>query len=733
MKLNRRRGATLGLVAVCVFVIILLAVGFFILAKIIGGQREAANATDAGVLVVARNAMSPSIVGVNLSSLGNDTHDFIGLDDNITGLGAAPGNSRISMQNINRLVAQSVLVALNAQSIDTPDAAGNARRVAQATRDVATELRNRLHNASTLNNEFTRVAHSNNTKMWAGQKVNLVGNIESSFMRPGFSTNVFFHGDTQTEVNLPSTLLNSNANAATSTTDGSRYMAGYTPWSISVGHGPPVEVAGVPIFPRTQPHIVDVGEFDAATTDQVPGAYLPPNAFKATSQATEGTTGHVGGSLACAIVGVLDRDFPAAIPRGYVRINNGEDANAQNTPIVDPVVDGTQDIFNNELWAPNSISVATPGTTSPGAGNTMFTRGNELDAWVTWNNDSAATAATMPSPAGIFVVINQAPGFRAATVDELADNTYHSDVSQTPGVMGLTQCNTQNGWGQNACLFDPNGITNPDGTPRHGNMPSAAAQAYGRFSAVNNTANPDGYTNIEYMKASVLQQRANGAECARVDPPTQASGMKRFNVRGCFNTSPGNPSPAFGAVDTPKAYLDQISDGGANQCATDVVGLIANRMSQVDHGIDRQMVENALNNSSMPLAMGQTLVLYSPGPGLVTMTPINPGTYFRAADANLSDNDGRSSTQVIPCENTYRIDGTVLNSTNGAGAGGDVCTIGDANYHASPFTELRNAPNGEVRAVDRAVWTPASGFNNLLGDLKFENTALNGGSFCKPN
>lgn len=63
MKLNRRRGATLGLVAVCVFVVIILAVGFFILAKIIGGEREVGNATDAGVLIVARNAMSPTIVG----------------------------------------------------------------------------------------------------------------------------------------------------------------------------------------------------------------------------------------------------------------------------------------------------------------------------------------------------------------------------------------------------------------------------------------------------------------------------------------------------------------------------------------------------------------------------------------------------------------------------------------------------------------------------------------------
>lgn len=59
MILHRKKGATLGLVAVCVFVVIVLGVGFFILSKIIGGEREVANATDAGVLTVAAKRYPP--------------------------------------------------------------------------------------------------------------------------------------------------------------------------------------------------------------------------------------------------------------------------------------------------------------------------------------------------------------------------------------------------------------------------------------------------------------------------------------------------------------------------------------------------------------------------------------------------------------------------------------------------------------------------------------------------
>jgi hypothetical protein len=53
---RRRKGATLGLVASCVLVIIVLGMGVFFLAKLFGGGREVANATDAGTLSIAKNA-----------------------------------------------------------------------------------------------------------------------------------------------------------------------------------------------------------------------------------------------------------------------------------------------------------------------------------------------------------------------------------------------------------------------------------------------------------------------------------------------------------------------------------------------------------------------------------------------------------------------------------------------------------------------------------------------------
>jgi hypothetical protein len=78
--------------------------------------------------------------------------------------------------------------------------------------------------------------------------------------------------------------------------------------------------------------------------------------------------------------------------------------------------------------------------------------------------------------------------------------------------------------------------------------------------------------------------------------------------------------------------------------------------------------------------------------------------------------------------NQYNIENKMVNATMGAGPG--TCgSNGDAGFHTAPFMEV----SGPLRAVDRALYTPASGWRNLLGDITFENEAKDSGTFCKPN
>lgn len=765
MKLKRRRGATLGLVAVCVLVIIVLGIGFFILSQILGGGREAANATDAGVLTVARNALSPANINTNLTgdSDANPVNDFIPFDTAYSGLGQASG--KIDMLGINRVVAQAVMVALNAQEINTGAATGHAQSVASAAQNIARNLRTLLDNNAYLRGQFTSVASANNTKMFQGNKATLTGAIVSGYMRPNFSTNVYWTQATQNAlgVGLPSMLKNTQSGALTH--NGDSYMAGYVNFPIPVGGGT-VNIAGVPVFPQQKPHLVDIGEFDpSSAADPLGTDYLPPNAFRTNTRTQENNSGNFGGAVACAIVGALDKDYPAQMPRGYVRIINGQPRNAGN--VNNPVVDGTNDVFNNELWPPNGggVDVANNGVfalnANPGGQQLM-------SDWATFNTTPPTTTTSStpappppPAPPQATTVTNPDGSTTTTTTTTSGTTTTTTAVttypdgststtttsgpaspplpSQSPGlysgvkvitpsgyrdvtdadVQGITNiaddCDAIDGWDRRpACAFP-----NDDGSAPGGGDVVHAIQAWTGANNVTGGIPSSGFTAVENQKAQLLTNRAGGARCASV-VPVAPSGMKVFNPNGCYAT-PASPID-FGVTGSPLEYLNQISQGNPG-CSNNVLALITKRMQQADPSVDINMVRTAL--STQQLRMGETLFLYSPGPGAaIQLDSAPPGAYF---NPNIT-NDGNNSAVEVSCENQYNISNTMVNANKGAGPG--TCgSHGDAGFHQAPFTQ---GP-GLLRAADRAIFTPASGWRNLLGDVNFENEAKDSGTFCKPN
>ena len=111
MKSRTNRGATFGLVAIAALVIIIVGVSIFFLAKIIAGGREVANATDAGMLNVAKNFIKNPSVSVD--------PEFA----DVTNKGP------VSLINYNACVAKALLVALNAQAMGNGLALSHAGQV----------------------------------------------------------------------------------------------------------------------------------------------------------------------------------------------------------------------------------------------------------------------------------------------------------------------------------------------------------------------------------------------------------------------------------------------------------------------------------------------------------------------------------------------------------------------------------------------------------------------------
>ena len=140
MKPRRRKGATLGLVAVSLLVIIVIGVGCYFLIKLCGGGREVGNSTDAGTLNVAKYALRSSLASAPIPSDATGYQFFAGCAD--PNLKDASGNpiQAISLFTYNRCVAQALLMAINRRSTRCcPTAVAHANQVFSQLQTIGTD------------------------------------------------------------------------------------------------------------------------------------------------------------------------------------------------------------------------------------------------------------------------------------------------------------------------------------------------------------------------------------------------------------------------------------------------------------------------------------------------------------------------------------------------------------------------------------------------------------------
>ncbi len=732
MKARRQRGATLGLVAACVFLVIIVGVGFFFLSKIIGGGREVANATDAGALNVAKHAVRRGAVSLAKYGL---TDEFGELTE--------PKNSNVDLVTYNRLVAQALIVGKNAEVENTPLAKGNANFLAGQVKQVGLELKSNLEAAGTLDADFTDIASRNNTKMWNGSPVNLNGQVVAGYMKRGSSTNIYFDPATLAALGgWPGLKLNTLAQLSKS---GHQYMAGYESQTVM---GNPF-MMGVPVLPQTKPHLVDHGQFTATAFD----ANTPPNAFRTNGRALEAKSGNIGGTVACAIVGTIDKDFMAVIPRGYLRVLNGNDAIVNNgAPTGVPVSNGDQDIFNNELF--NAPGVMQAGN----SGNPVFTHTGDIDAARTKWKAYIATMGSYPkgSLGSDGVTVNN-------TTDEASPNYGAGDpvlfagisnmISnptfdlRTTGVVNhfadyndLINLGNSSAASDQPCIYSMYDDALPASSPCVTGLDDWTLN-FGRNLggvAAGGATQPGGFTNVEFMKADLLGKiagRKGGKFCANVAAAGK-SGLKAWPESGGTVLKPGVPGsaiPYVGAaskvnylnVDTTYKYLTQMN-GGVNPCnANPIIDAMVNRMQQVEPKVTRAEVIAALDDKTCPLTLANgagtgKLYLYvdasTKKPKMGASLPWN--------DTNLTA-DGPTASGPNKCDSSYPLNGWAVNTYKGYSG-----STGDGNYHENPFT--RPNPGSGPSGTDSALWQASSGYNNLLGELKFEQVT-EGATFCKPN
>ncbi len=697
---RKKTGATLGLVAVCVLVLIILGVGFFFFIKIFGGGREVANATDAGTLNVAKTAIRCQQASTPVQS------DFYFLDD-------PDYPSRTTLLTYNRSVGQTLLVLLNAAEEKQEDknnvmALKNAAKVLAELQTEGQALRGELTNAGSFVGDFTLLSDANDMKMSGNNPVNQA-DYQASMMKPGESTNIYFnsasfpdpayaqslHFYNDQNINLPPRDPNANPKY---------YMAGYKALNIDGN-----VIAGVPVFPQTRPHLVSLGDFNNLTFNDPPvGKWTPPNSFKVSSSSLDSKAGAFGGATACAIVGATQlqggpaADFIACLPGGYITISNAQAANCNG--LFGPA-DGSNSIFNNELWSGGGIQ-----TTGAGQVEVFSLDTAQVGAWQSYN-------ATYPANPPYRDQYGRDKRFYPPTLGYQISDMWTAPspgAAQTSTVADLLNVNST---GTN-CLDQLNGSGELSGDCNT-YLPSFN-KAYGRSMGTIPPLPAGQYSDMDKMKLELINAFQQGQYHTDISAlPVSGMGVLK-NPDGWYPFAKPSDMPLETPNGTILQMLQQIGQGEGQ-----IVADITQRCNEIKPGTTSAYVTNTLLN--VPLPMGATLYIHLQNPhnlaSPLVIDNMPPATFVPTAIA-----DGLTFTgqHVYDLLEMGIIDTLSPNGHNGA----------DNNLHDRPFQSIDGQhitnQDGSI-ATDTASWTKSSGYQNLLGQLNFYQTSSGFHNFSKPN
>ncbi|CAN5623517.1 hypothetical protein BH10CYA1_BH10CYA1_42680 [soil metagenome] len=734
MKTRRRQGATLGLVAVCVLVIIVIGIGCFFLAKIFGGGREVANATDAGALNIAKNAMNKTnpLISVSLPGASGEYADFVALAD-------PPSSNTINLLTYNRCVAQALIVAMNAQQEGTPTAATHAGNVISALNQLGSALKAKLTNPA-LVQYFGAV--NNDTRMWGNTGLNAqASTYKTAFMKHNESTNIYL---TPSLFNHPPVNLATPSNfesvglAITPQLNpavNNAYLKGY--FSLNVpGIG---SVMGVPVFPQQNPHLVALADFNNPATSAAPSGTVPPNAFSVAASSTEAKTGVLGGAIAAAIVGssvtkannggAANYDFPASVPGGYLAIVNLPSA---TLPAGGIAVPNDDNIFNNELYLGPGIDIT---STSSGAAYNK-TDMSASAAWAAYNNSSSSNpdGGLAAGSGGTFVAdargkngnlyppsrINGTPiplndMYTASTPNGVAQNPPDLAALLTitsPGQNCLDQMNTgPNFYLSGQCLTYLPSFLQTFNRP----MPSGGAGSTGLFTAV------------DLAKGQVIAAFQSGARGVTVTGSTNQGiapsglGLYANGVSGAYPQPSYNPNGSIQTLGNIDQLLTQVTTGNqlVPSCSkTNIIKALTQRCYEIKPNATPAEIAALWQT---PLPIGQTAYIYI-DPATKNLKAFGQAQAPQTLVAN-SQPDGAPLDPQLNCESDYSLDNGMVDVAQGSS------NAADDNLHDRPYSNW----NGSLHGQDHATLILSSGFNNLLGQLSFSNTTSGVENFSRPN
>lgn len=653
--LRSPHGATQIICVIFSIVIVIAGACLYGLMRLVGGSGEVQNATDAGSLNMAKHALERPGVALNAGIEANNFSQYADRSGTDT-------YGQIDLVRYNRVVGQTLLVALNAAEDNSPQGLANAALLAQAVCEgdssIGGRLRQALSSGSTMNPLFSEVALANSTRMANGnsESVHDDSNFQVSYMERTGATNVYV-ADGLSDL-FPSSFLDER--------NGRKYLRGYL--NLSGSQTGNIALMAIPLQPRQQPHLVSQTAF-AGDAAQPTGPVVPPNAFRSQGQARvdspQGGTNTLVGA-ACALTGVVspDQEYELSLAGGYIEIVNPVGKDFSSPYGISPAT-----FLTTGGQATSGIYVAKDSAGAPAAFSTNLAL---VDAWATYNSKVAngtAAGTAAPSLTGLYNALGD-----AATATDAAKITANKSTCGGPaGSMGGSPC---------------------------GGMLNKFSRAYpGTVATVEASRSP--VMAVEYHKPYCYWKRYE-QESGSISPLTDmVTGLRKYREEKIYHYGTAPIGDGVGQISDPgtiKELLDQCQ-------STQILAALKRRIKMIKPSATAAEIDAVLNSDEklelqhdaqgefkMYIYMNQTT-------HNLVCTATKPSNYVASATP-----DGATMTE----ERAYPLLTEYINPPL------------DFDIHLQPWRSYPANP-WLWTGHDRAVFKKSSGYNNLLGQLRFEN------------
>jgi hypothetical protein len=407
------------------------------------------------------------------------------------------------------------------------------------------------------------------------------------------------------------------------------------------------------------------------------------------------------------------------MPGAYIAINNAPPGNVSG--LWGPM-DGSNSIFNNELFNAPGIQATSAG------GSEIFTTDTaQPAAWAAYNatyNASATVGApiTGSAPPAVYDTNKRNPNLYPPTLGFNISNMY---TATTPGAyqtstiadalqITATGTNCENQLNMNGVLSGQcqNYLTSFEAA-YHRNVGQGPPEVSNQFS------------DMDIIKLQIIDAFQNGQQSLQENANLPPSGMGVLKPPS-NNVSYPWTSPGSVPLEQPNGTVYQmIQQIGQNQAA--VVTDLTQRCNEIAPGTTNNQVIALLNT---PLKMGQTLYIHLANPktiGSPLVCDLNVPSTVTGINANGLPNTTPDGVLVTGSKSYDLIGQGLVDSVTATGNGSG----GDNNLHERPYRTIQ-PPDG-LSATDTMQWTASSGYQNMLGELKFFQTTSGADAFSRPN